>query len=126
MHELWRVDVIAGLRSRFELLDAGKTEQGVSGRDQRAILKTASGLLKLLYPDGNVTDAELEEVLVLACEFRQRLRQQLHLIAPGEYDRVQFGVRMLPSGLAVAAALPEAARIHRVPLPATPSLHQAL
>jgi ATP-dependent Lon protease len=126
MHELRRIDLLGGVRTRFEIVDLARTEQGVSGRDQRAILKTASGLLKLLYPDGRVTDAELEEVLILACEFRQRVRQQLHLIAPGEYDRVQLGVRMRPSGREVAAALPEGERVQRVTLPEQPAVGEVV
>ena len=92
MHELRRIDLIGQMRSRFELVDLAKTTQGISGRDQRAIMKTASGLLKLLYPDGKVADEELEEVMLMACELRQRVREQLHLIAPGEYDRLKLGV----------------------------------
>jgi predicted ATP-dependent Lon-type protease len=56
MHELRRVDVLSGIRQRFELIDTGRTPQGVSGRDQRAVLKNATGLMKLLYPDGRVTE----------------------------------------------------------------------
>ncbi len=83
MHELRRIDVLSGVRDRFEIIDTVHTVHGISGRDQRAILKSVSGLLKLLYPDGNVTDDELEEVLLIAIELRQRVREQLHLIAPG-------------------------------------------
>jgi ATP-dependent Lon protease len=126
MHELRRVDLMTSLSSGFEIVDLARTAQGVSGRDQRAVLKTASGLLKLLYPNGQLTDAELEEVLALACEYRQRVRQQLHLIAPGEYDRVQLGVRMLPSGREVAAPLPEGERIQRVALPDHPSVGEVV
>lgn len=82
MHELRRTDVVGGVRPRFELVDVARTGQGVSGRDQRAVMKTASGLLKLLHPDGRITDDELEEVLNLAVELRQRVREQLHLMAP--------------------------------------------
>ncbi len=45
----------------------------------------ASGLIKLLYPDGKWTDAELHEVVGLACELRQRVHHQLTEIAPGEF-----------------------------------------
>jgi hypothetical protein len=50
MHELRRFELPGAVRSRFELFDAAGTEQGISGRDQRAITKTTSGLIKLLYP----------------------------------------------------------------------------
>ena len=47
-----------------------------------------SGLLKLMYPHGDVTDEQLGELLTLALEGRQRVRNQLHLMAPGEYGPV--------------------------------------
>ena len=67
LHELRRLDLLSGLRNRFKLIDRAGTIQGVSGRDQRAVMKTASALLKLLYPDGLITDEELQETLMLAC-----------------------------------------------------------
>ena len=66
LHELRRIEVLSGIRDRFEIIDTDQTTRGISGRDQRAILKSVSGLLKLLYPDGHVTDDELEEVLLLS------------------------------------------------------------
>lgn len=65
-----RIGVLSGMRNRFEIIDTRDTAQGVSSRDQQTILKSASGLLKLLYPDGIVTDDEIEEVLLLAYDFR--------------------------------------------------------
>lgn len=59
MHELRRVDLLGAVRSRFQLIDAANTAQGLSDRDQRAVMKTTSGLLKLLHPHGEVTDEEL-------------------------------------------------------------------
>jgi ATP-dependent Lon protease len=126
MHELRRIDLLGQIRPRFELIDLGKTSQGISGRDQRAIMKTTSGLLKLLYPDGQITDEELEEVLSLSCELRQRVRDQLHLMAPGEYDRVKLGVRLKPSGKEIAPVLPDSDRVQRVTLPSEPSVGEVV
>ena len=122
MHELRRVDLLSSVRHRFEILDLGNTTQGVSGRDQRAIMKTSSGLLKLIYPDGQVTDDELEEILVLSCELRQRVREQLHLIAQGEYERIKLGVKLLPSGKQSIPHLPDSDRVQNVSLPPEPSV----
>src|SRR5262249_29920127 len=108
MHELRRIDVLAKVRKRFELIDAADTPAGLSGRDQRAVLKVASGLLKLLYPHAELSNEELREVLVLACELRQRVREQLHLMAPGEYDKVQLGVMLLPAGAVAVPTLADA------------------
>ena len=126
LHELRRIELLAPLRSRFELADLAKKSGGVSGRDQRAVVKTASGLLKLLYPHGRLSDEELEEVLVLACELRQRVRDQLHRIAPGEYERIKLGVRFKPSGKESAPTLPDADREQKVTLPEKPSVGEVV
>ncbi|MCX6345183.1 MAG: BREX system Lon protease-like protein BrxL [Armatimonadetes bacterium] len=126
MHELRRIDLLAGARTRFEIIDSAKTDQGVSGRDQRGIMKTSSALLKLLYPNGKMSDDELEEVLELACELRQRVREQLHLMASGEYDRVKLGVRMQPSGKEIVPTIPDAGRMQKVTLPEKPSVGEVI
>jgi len=120
MHELRRVDVLGRLKNRFELFDTSGLSQGLTSRDVRAVHKTLSGLLKLLYPHGEVTDAQLEEVLLLALEGRQRIRNQLHLMAPGEYYPVKLSARLLPSGRVVSPTLLEADRKQRIELPARP------
>lgn len=126
MHELRRIDPLSALRSRFDLINAANTEQGISGRDQRAIMKMTSGFLKLLYPNGQITDNELEELLLIACELRQRVREQLHLMAPGEYERIKLGVRLLPSGKQVTPTLPDADRVQKVTLPSEPSIGEVI
>lgn len=73
-----------------------------------------------------MTEGELDEVLALACELRQRVRQQLHLIAPGEYDRVQLGVRILPSGREIAVVLPEGECVQWVTLTEKPSVGEVM
>jgi ATP-dependent Lon protease len=126
MHELRKTDVISKVRNRFELFDDAKTTQGLSGRDQRAILKTTAGLLKLLYPDSKITDDELGEALTLACEFRQRVRDQLHLMAPGEYDQIRIGARVLASNSSYIPELPDSARVQRITLPENPAVGEVI
>ncbi|HEY1380673.1 MAG TPA: S16 family serine protease, partial [Gemmataceae bacterium] len=58
---------------------------GMTRRDQTAVERITSGLIKLLYPDGNLTGPELEELVTFACELRQRVHQQLCALAPGEF-----------------------------------------
>lgn len=122
MHELRRTDLMGSVRSRFELIDLAKTPAGISGRDQRAVMKTGSALLKFLYPDGNLTDDELEEILMLSCELRQRVRDQLHLMAPGEYDQIKLGVRLLPTGKEIAPSLPDAQRVQKITISQEPAV----
>jgi ATP-dependent Lon protease len=59
--------------------------EGLTKRDHTAVERVGSGLIKLLYPDGNLTDDELREVVLLACEYRQRVHDQLVKLAPGEF-----------------------------------------
>jgi ATP-dependent Lon protease len=59
--------------------------EGLTRRDQVAVERLSSGLIKLLYPDGNLTPEELHEVVVLAAEMRQRVHNQLAVLAPGEF-----------------------------------------
>ena len=52
----------------------------ISTRDRDAINKTMSGYLKLLFPNGGATQAEIEELLTLAIESRKRVKDQLKRI----------------------------------------------
>jgi len=120
MHELRRLDVLDRVKSRFELFDGSGSSQGITSRDLRAVHKTLAGLLKLVYPHGEVTDEQLEELLLLALEGRQRIRNQLHLMAPGEYYPVELSARLVPSGKVVAPTLLETGRRQRIELPSRP------
>jgi len=126
MHELRKADPLSSIKSRFELIDTSGSMRGVSGRDQRAIMKLISGLLKLIYPDGRINDEELEEILLVVCELRQRVREQLHLIAAGEYERIKLGGKILSTGKTIAPVLPDANRIQKVTLPSKPSIGEVI
>ena len=126
MHELRKTDVLGPLKSRFNIVDAAKATAGLSGRDLRAIMKTTSALVKLLYPHGSMNDAELEEVLLLSCELRQRVRDQLHVMAPGEYDRVKIGAALLPSGKIATPILEESGRVQKITLPPHPAVGEVM
>lgn len=58
---------------------------GLTRRDTRAIERATSGLMKIIYPNGVTTDEELLEVVTLASEMRQRVHDQLCVIASGEF-----------------------------------------
>ena len=62
----------------------------VGGRDQKAIRKIVSGLLKLLHPDGQVTREELKEYLTYAMEMRRRVKEQLKKMGGLEYWDTSF------------------------------------
>ncbi|AWH75513.1 BREX system Lon protease-like protein BrxL [Dokdonia sp. Dokd-P16] len=49
-------------------------------RDKTAIYKSFSGLAKIIYPDQNIPDDELLELLDFAVEGRKRVKDQLYII----------------------------------------------
>jgi ATP-dependent Lon protease len=65
--------------------------EGLTKRDHTAVERIGSGMIKLLYPDGKPTDDELREVIHLACEYRQRVHDQLCKLAPGEFKTKIIG-----------------------------------
>ncbi|PPH10478.1 BREX system Lon protease-like protein BrxL [Rathayibacter sp. AY1G1] len=62
----------------------------ISTRDRDGIHKTISGLMKLLYPNGEATREEIEEVLRFAIEGRKRIKDQILRIDATMAD-VKFG-----------------------------------
>ncbi|PWL32722.1 MAG: BREX system Lon protease-like protein BrxL, partial [Marivita sp. XM-24bin2] len=66
-----------------------KVSPQISTRDRDAIFKTLSGYLKLLFPDGGETEAEVEDLLRLAMESRKRVKDQLTRI-DSTYPDVDF------------------------------------
>jgi len=61
----------------------------ISTRDRDGINKTFSGLMKILYPQGEATEAEIEDVLRTAIEGRKRVKDQL-LRIDSTYPEVRF------------------------------------
>ncbi|HZK05126.1 MAG TPA: BREX system Lon protease-like protein BrxL [Actinomycetaceae bacterium] len=49
----------------------------ISTRDRDGIRKTFSGLMKLIYPSGEATQDEIEELLRFAIEGRKRVKDQI-------------------------------------------------
>jgi ATP-dependent Lon protease len=62
----------------------------LSARDEKAVRKTVSGLLKILHPHGVWTRAELREYLELALEGRRRVKEQLRYLAAHDYAKTDF------------------------------------
>jgi ATP-dependent Lon protease len=81
----------------------------LSGRDQNAVNKTVSGLLKLLYPDSamKVTDEDLEWAVRLALEVRRRVKEQQKRIGSAEFRNTQFSYMMGMDGVEKFVATPE-------------------
>ena len=62
------------------LKDYAKFDGSLSERDHLAIRKTFSGMMKLIYPDGNMTEKEAKELIDFAAEGRKRVKDQLYII----------------------------------------------
>lgn len=62
----------------------------LSARDEKAVRKTVSGLLKILHPHGEWTRSELREYLEFAMEGRRRVKEQLKKLAAHDYAKTAF------------------------------------
>jgi ATP-dependent Lon protease len=56
-------------------------------RDEKAVKRIASGLLKLLIPNAEFDSTELKIIMDLAIEYRNRVNDWLHIISPGEFAK---------------------------------------
>ena len=62
----------------------------LNARDVKAVRKTFSGLLKLVFPHGEFSKDELAEVLSIALEGRRRVKEQLKKMGSFEYHQTSF------------------------------------
>ncbi|GFZ86613.1 protease Lon-related BREX system protein BrxL [Sphingobium fuliginis] len=96
--------------SRVNVL-SGRVHFGgaLSGRDQNAVNKTVSGLLKLIFPDPSmeVPDEDLEWAVRLALEVRRRVKEQQKRIGSAEFRNTQFSYVMGLDGVEKYVATPE-------------------
>ena len=62
----------------------------LNARDVKAVRKTVSGLVELVYPDGEVSRDELAELVEVALEGRRRVKEQLKKMGSFEYHQTSF------------------------------------
>lgn len=62
----------------------------LNARDVKAVRKTVSGLVKLLYPHGEVERDELLPLVEVALEGRRRVKEQLKKLGSFEYHQTSF------------------------------------
>jgi ATP-dependent Lon protease len=81
----------------------------LSGRDTNAVNKTASGLLKLLYPDSEspVAEEDLEWAVRIAMEARRRVKEQQKRIGSAEFRNTHFSYVMGADGIEKFVSTPE-------------------
>ena len=64
--------------------------RNLNQRDTIAVRKMIDGYLKLLYPDGEFSKEQLEEVLRISLEMRRRVKEQLKKLGGMEFYDVNF------------------------------------
>jgi len=85
MHQLRRkVEFIAYINDHIEVTGTDRF------RDERAVKRIGSGLLKILCPHGEFGKEELRLIMDVAVEYRQRIADWLHQMAPGEYSFIKL------------------------------------
>jgi ATP-dependent Lon protease len=93
-------DFTSAYKKHFEITSE------VSTRDQTGFEKTFSGLMKILFPDGNATPQEIEELLAFSMEARRRVREHI-LRIDDTFKRHDFMYRPVGGGKTVTVLTPE-------------------
>ena len=79
----------------------------LNARDRKAVRKTISGLMKIVFPHGEVTRDELAEILVVALEGRRRVKEQLKKMGSFEYYHTSFSYTLQETGEEKFVGVPE-------------------
>jgi len=87
-HRLRDKDYSDIINSRIDFQSAGF-------RDQQAVTKLSSALLKIIFPSKNQTGEELKWIVDLAVSLRQRVVDQLMVINPGEFknQKIEYEIK---------------------------------
>lgn len=80
-HEMRKIDASTYVRNLVEF------GEGVTIRDERAVIKLISGAIKLIYPDLRIRErATVERIFELAVEMRKLVKEWLSWKLPHEYS----------------------------------------
>ena len=79
----------------------------LNARDRKAVRKTVSGLMKIVYPHGEASAAEIAELLELALEGRRRVKEQLKKMGSFEYYHTSFSYTLQETGEERFVGVPE-------------------
>lgn len=64
--------------------------KNLNQRDTIAVRKMVGGFIKLLYPDGEYTKEQIEEIVRISLEMRRRVKEQLKKLGGMEFYDVNF------------------------------------
>ncbi|MEM3504595.1 MAG: BREX system Lon protease-like protein BrxL, partial [Archaeoglobaceae archaeon] len=81
LHELRKESLVGEVSRHVELIG------NLTIRDEKAVKKIVSAFMKLLFPTMEFDKKELEIVVQHAVELRQRVRDWLHKLSPGEFPK---------------------------------------
>src|SRR5262249_47372795 len=79
----------------------------VGHRDRKAVMRTLSGLIKLIHPDGEFGKEEITEYLQFALEMRRRVKEQLKRINPAEFPTAELSYLDRETGNEFVVPCPE-------------------
>jgi ATP-dependent Lon protease len=71
--------------------------ESITTRDKTAIIKTFSGLAKVIYPHGELNEVDMKELLDFAIESRKRVKQEIRKMDE-TYEEVDFSYIIKSSG----------------------------
>ena len=86
----------------------------LNARDRKAVRKTVSGLMKILFPHGEASPEELAEILELALEGRRRVKEQLKKMGSFEYYHTSFSYTLQETGEERFIGVPEQGGRHLI------------
>ncbi|MBP1547891.1 MAG: protease Lon-related BREX system protein BrxL [Oscillospiraceae bacterium] len=67
-----------------------KLGRNLNQRDTIAVRKMVGGFIKLIFPDGNYTKEDIEEILRISLEMRRRVKEQLKKLGGMEFYDINF------------------------------------
>ena len=79
----------------------------LNARDRKAVRRTVSGLIKILYPHGELARDEMAELLEFAMEGRRRVKEQLKKMGSFEYYQTSFSYTLNETGEERHVGVPE-------------------
>jgi len=79
----------------------------LNARDRKAVRKTVSGLVKILFPHGEAKQDEFAEILEFALEGRRRVKEQLKKMGSFEYYHTSFSYTLQETGEERFVGVPE-------------------
>lgn len=109
LKELRKEDRTNEYSKYFELSDT------ITTRDKTSIIKTFAGLAKIIYPDGEILEEDMKELLDFAIECRKRVKLQLQNMDE-TFEEVDFSYTIKSNGKKVEIETLEVLE-HLSPLP---------